>query len=122
MSYELVSGRERLRPLFFLLMMKERTETLFDPDLYKSLKILEIKCSCYFKFPKGKRKYYVSIKKDIDTYKDENKYRFPIYDLSSRMYTNMLEWTPGYTRFHNYGYSRLPKNVILYLSWDTISL
>ena len=99
-------------------MMKEKTETLFDPDLYKCLEVLDIKCSCYFKFPKGKKKYYVSIKKNIDAYKDGGRYRFPIYSIETKMYTNMLEWTHTSTRFHNYGW----KDVVLYLSWDAISL
>lgn len=102
--------------------MNKKTETIFDPELCKCLMILEIKFSCYFKFPKGKRKYYVSIKKNINAYKDGNIYRFPVYNPTYRSYRDCITWQiDGRAKFfsNTYGYS---KEAILYLSWDAISL
>ncbi len=101
--------------------MKKKTEVLFDPELFKCLEILEIKFSCYFRFPKGKKKYYISIKRSIDSYKRGSCYNFPVYNLRTRTYSDILVWSSlENARYHYQDY--YPKKVTVYLSWDAISL
>ena len=102
-------------------MMKTKIEVLFDPELYKCLEILEIKFSFYFKFPKGKKKYYISIKRSIDLYKHKDCYKFPMYDVITRTYSDIIVWSSlGNARYYYQDY--YPRKGELYLSWDSISL
>ena len=98
----------------------------FDPELCQYLDLLGIKRSCFFKRPKGERKYYISIKEDIEKYriKGSHKYKFPCYDIESRAYDDYVIWdSSGPAYLHVRGFSRSPRvKVEVFLTWESISL